>query len=267
MNPLQLFAGKNPAVIIATTLVSLFAGWLAYVVAHFPMVVTIAGICGISPDPSTLAGIANCAAYIVIAIVGALISWATNKWHLGNYAAPIQSALSEAEGQLRPPNPPRSGGFSLLCAMGLIAITGAALAFVCLWAGCASFQTVESAATKWWASPATQAGVQVGEKAVGAAILDVGAQYVTAQLDGGTFSVGTAVLAAVPSAIRSLEMSGDTSAEAITRAVVPVIANPSNRMAVVGLINSAVAVATAKGGDPSGAIEGAARAIDAALIQ
>ena len=125
------------------------------------------------------------------------------------------------------------------------------------------FSTEQANLNAWWTSPATQAGIASAESAIEAGLenfgINVAEQAVTS---GGKINWTSAGLSAGATAARQLELSGDTTAAAITQNVMTVVQDPAQATAIAQQVVAAVATATQNGANPSGALEGAAQGLD-----
>ncbi len=124
------------------------------------------------------------------------------------------------------------------------------------------FSTEQANLNAWWTSPATQAGIASAESAIEAGLENFGINVAEQAVTGGKINWTSAGLSAGATAARQLELSGDTTAAAITQNVMTVVQDPSQAKAIAAQVVSAVATAVQNGANPSGALEGAAQGLD-----
>lgn len=136
------------------------------------------------------------------------------------------------------------------------------LAFSCL-TGCASLQPAESAAKRWWDSPATQAGVATGERIALQTLESVALNAAGQEITGGKLDLSALETVAVTSGLRQLETTPGASDVAAIVATAAAIKNPTTAKAIGATALNAVETAVSKNQDPSGALEGVARALEA----
>lgn len=158
----------------------------------------------------------------------------------------------------------------------LIGCSSVLLIPVVLFTGCSSattkadtqkiqaiFQTDKAKVATWWALPSTQAGVQIAEQALLSSAFNFGLNLGGQELTTGKIDLASAGMSTASFEIRKLEMTPQAgNSGAIASAIFKSVQDPKQAKAIASAVLGSVATATNQGANPSGAIEGAASALD-----
>lgn len=129
----------------------------------------------------------------------------------------------------------------------------------------AFFSTQQAKINAWWESPTTQAGVKIAADALESGLLNLGINVGEQALTGEKITWTADAWSAGSAAARSMELTPSAGdAGAITSTILAAVKDPAQATVIASQVVSSVKAATDNGADPSGALEGAAQALDSA---